>query len=415
MSDTHQNKVETLLPSSTVSVFSRDDVTRDVVEALRSDWRFARVACGYVDGDVEAAIQFYQDEETPDLIVIQTDSVDEGFTDKLEILADLCHEGTRALVIGPDNDVDLYRHLIDMGVEDYLVRPIKMPQFADVIGSVLIHQVGAGGSNLIAYVGAKGGVGCSSIAQVAALGCADILAQKTAFIDASGGWSTASVGLGFEPSATLQEAAKAAEADDEESLMRMLYKASDNLHILASGSDALLESAVSAKGFDALLDMLMVKYPVVIVDLSGASAKVQKLVTSRACHIVCISTPTLSSLRLARSFLAEAKTLRGDDDSALSLTINMQGIAAGLEVSDKDVSKVMEFKPASVIGYAPKVFFTCESTGQKITEHKEGAVILKDNILPTVRTILSIKDDGVSQEASGFLDGVLSRLKKNEG
>jgi len=150
MSEKQDKNFETLLPAARVAVFSSDSKTHKTVNAIADDWRFARVQFGVVEGDVAAAIDAYQNEDTPDLIIIQSDDVDESFTDALETLAELCDDGTTALVIGPKNDVNLYRSLIDMGVEDYLVRPVKPDVLSEAVGRILLEQVGAGGSQLIA-------------------------------------------------------------------------------------------------------------------------------------------------------------------------------------------------------------------------------------------------------------------------
>jgi len=414
MSEKQDKNFETLLPAARVAVFSSDSKTHKTVNAIADDWRFARVQFGVVEGDVAAAIDAYQNEDTPDLIIIQSDDVDESFTDALETLAELCDDGTTALVIGPKNDVNLYRSLIDMGVEDYLVRPVKPDVLSEAVGRILLEQVGAGGSQLIAYVGAKGGMGASVLAQAAAWGAADILDQKTIFLDAAGGWSTASVGMGFEPLATLSEAARAAANDDEDSLVRMMHKASDNLHVLASGGEAMLDAPVGAKAFEKLLDTLMVKYPVVIADLSGASSKLQKAIIARAHHIHVVSTPTLPSLRLARAFTQEVKTVRGGSEDSLSLVINMQGLSAAHEVKGSDIAKVMEMTPSAVIPFDPKVFLAGESEGRKITQSKDGKAILEQSILPSLRAILSIKDTGAPSAKTGFLDGLFGAAKKDK-
>jgi len=188
-----------LLPESSVAVFSKDSETLASARSLENDWRFARVVVGVEEGGIENAIQSYQEFESPDLLIIQTDNIDDSFIGKLEELAAHCDEGTGAIVIGPENDVNLYRSLIDMGISDYLVKPIAAPVMAEVCAKTLIEKIGVTGSRLVAFIGAKGGVGTSLLCQSAACGVAQFMDQKTFLLDTCGGWSTMSVGLGFEP------------------------------------------------------------------------------------------------------------------------------------------------------------------------------------------------------------------------
>jgi len=163
MSDVEQQFTDILLPSASVFVFSKDADTLESAGALKDDWRFARVGVEIVSGDVDSAIEQFKANGASDLIIIQTDEIDDSFTERLGELSNYCDEGTAAIIIGPVNDVYLYRQLIDMGISDYLVRPVKTEIITDVIVKALIKRLGISGSRLIAVIGAKGGVGTSVI------------------------------------------------------------------------------------------------------------------------------------------------------------------------------------------------------------------------------------------------------------
>src|ERR1035437_10802085 len=107
-----------LLPRARVALFTRDAETKEAFTALEKDWRFARVALEVKEGDADLAISMFQTETSPDLVLVQTDKIDDGFSGKLEALAAACADGTAAIVIGPVNDVNLYRKLVGMGVSD---------------------------------------------------------------------------------------------------------------------------------------------------------------------------------------------------------------------------------------------------------------------------------------------------------
>ena len=155
----------TLLPSAKLDVFSNDKDTIASAENLGADWRFARVHVQVHEGDVQTAIQKYSESPSPDLMIIQTDDVGSSFTDELGALAGHCSEGTAAIVVGPENDVNLYRRLIDMGISDYLVKPLNVETLSEVVAKTLIEKLGVSGSRLIACMGGKGGVGTSVLTQ----------------------------------------------------------------------------------------------------------------------------------------------------------------------------------------------------------------------------------------------------------
>ncbi len=379
-----------LLPAGAISVFSNHEETRAAIGALSQDWRFARVKFDVRQGDVASAIQAYANAPSPNLLFLDTDVIDSSFTAMLEQLAGVCSAGTDAVVIGPVNDVALYRYLINLGVEDYLVRPLQTQTVADVAARVLIKQMGASGSQLIAVVGAKGGVGASTVASALAYGLSENQQQKTILMDTIGGRSYLSVAFGLEPVATLQEAARAAAATDPNALNRMLIKAGESLSLLGTGNDRILEDPVGADHIERILDRLLSVTPYVVVDLSGVLPSIERLILSRAQHVMLVSLPTLSSLRLARSLANEILELHGGQFEGMHLLINMSNIAPGAEVGKSDIEAALGQKVALTIPFDPRLVIGAESQtkilgAQKGTERMISELLAQINVSPTDR------------------------------
>ena len=412
MSDSEHQVTDILLPEARIFVFSKDEDTLNSTSELKSDWRFARVDVNAVEGDVQTAIETFASQPSPNLLIIQTDDINDDFTNALGELSGYCEEGTSAIIIGPVNDVYLYRELIEMGVSDYLVRPIKPDVLKEVVSKTLITKLGVSDSRLIAFIGAKGGVGTSSLAQLAAITSSETLDHKTLLMDGAGGWSSLSVGIGFDPSATLHEVARAVENNNEDALERMFYQASDKLTLLASGADSMLDPSVTGVQFEAILDNLMVKYPVVFVDLSSASADLKKTVISRAHQTIVVTMPTVTSLRFSRSLIKELSEIRGGEADDVSLVINMEGVSKANEVDSEAIAEALEFKPSLSLPYSPTLFLSHENEISQIFGNKEGAQ-LKNAFLPILKKVISSSDDVEDKKEdqnSGILGGFLSKL-----
>ncbi|MGH1402913.1 MAG: AAA family ATPase [Alphaproteobacteria bacterium] len=401
-----------LLPGAGIAVFSQDEDTLGAMRALQEDWRFARVDIHVIEGGVEQAIARFETETSPDLLIIQTDNIDDGFTAGLGNLSQYCEEGTSAIIIGPVNDVYLYRQLIEMGVSDYLVRPVKADVMADVIAKALINRLGVSDSRLIACVGAKGGVGTTSLTQIGALLASDRLGQKTMLMDFAGGWSSLSVGVGFDPSATLFEIVKAVESGSEDSLKRMVHEVDERLSVLASGSDAMLDPSLNAQQCESVLDNLMSKYPIVFVDLSGADPVLKKTVMARANQILLVTTPTVTSLRASRSLIKEISDIRGGEVTDISLVVNRQGAAKTYEVSNTDIEEALEFKAEAIFTDNPSLFLKCESEMNTLLSDKDGEDLVTAFLPVLAKSITSNIDDkdADTEKKSGLLGGFLSKL-----
>lgn len=413
MSDADDHATDILLPAAKVIVFSRDEETLNSAKSLGDDWRFSRVEMRVIEGDVDsAAALFAQEGRSPDLVIIQTDDIEDGFTDQLGGLSEYCDEGTAAVIIGPVNDVYLYRRLIDMGVSDYLVRPVTSDVLGDVVAKTLITKLGVSGSHLIAFIGAKGGVGTTTLTQAAALLASSTLDQKVMLMDVAGGSSALSVGLGFDPASTLPDLVRMIEADNDDSLKRMLFQYNEKMTVVAGGSDAILDPPISGEQLEKVINKFMVKCPVVFVDVSCAAAPLKKMVMMRANRIVIVTSPTVTSLRFARSLLKEIADVRGGKDDSISLLVNMQGMAKAHEVSSSDIEAALEFKSSASIPFLPAAFLDAESDSEKLVTDRDMSSALRSSLLPILKETLAVDghETGEDDKKSGFIGGFLTKL-----
>lgn len=414
MAITASHQTSVLLPTASLTVFSERTETLEAARALTSDWRFARITIDAREGNVDAAIALYQRHASPNMLMVQTDTIDESFTHKLGELAGHCEEKTAAVVIGPENDVALYRRLIAMGVSDYLVHPVSTDVMGEVVARALLDRLGVMDSRFLVILGAKGGVGTTSIAQALAWTAADILGQKTLLLDMAGGWSTLGVGMGFDLTTTLSETARVAGRGSIEDLQRMFFAASPKLSVLASGGDVMLERPLAHGQMDSILDMMLPQFPLVILDVSGTSEAIKQKAITRANAIVLISTATLPSLRLGRALIHEIQSLRSDTAHSLRLIVNMYDTNPSSEVREGDIKEALDLAPAAIIPFAPKLFMGCESEGQKILNLKDGNNIAEGKLVPLLQScvlqhIIDITSKNKPAEGGGFLASLFKR------
>ena len=149
-----------------------------------------------------------------------------------------------------------------------------------------------------------------------------------------------------------------------------------------------------------------------IADLSGASPALKKIILTRAHEIIIVSTPTLASLRAARSLIQEIKKLHGGAVSNIDLIVNMAGMAPGKEVPKADIKAAMDCEPEVVIAFDSKLFIGAENEGRKISSEKTGQDVIQ-KLLPLIQKIVS-RDASASVETgtSGGLGGLLGKFKK---
>lgn len=400
-----QDITATLLPASRVDFYTLDDATAATAGHLTSDWRFARVAVHVTRGGIDVAVAAYSQYASPDMVIVETNDISENFIAQLGQLAGVCAAGTDAVIVGPMNDVHLYRNLVGMGVRDYLVRPVSEDDLVNVIAKAITDKHGLSGSRLVTVSSAKGGVGATTIAQVLASSIADKMKQKTMLMDVAGSAGSLGISYGLEPATSLTEAVRVGASGSEDDMKRIIQAVGEHLSLLVCGGDPILTDSPDADSVETLVNRIMHKYPVVVMDLSGAAPGVQKRMLARANNAVIVSTPMLPSLRNCRTLINEIRNLRAGFKD-FDVVINKRGAASSDEVSDKDIKAALDMEPFAKIAYVPKIFVGAEFEGKPVGQNKAAADLLKplDALAQRVTGLSEDKKEGGKKEApKGFL------------
>src|SRR5690606_4751925 len=135
-----------------------------VMEIVAADRRLARAQTKLAMGGASAAVEAFRHAPTPNVIILETNSDREAILSHLDSLSEVCDVGTRVLVVGHVNDVQLYRELVRRGVSDYLIAPLSVVDTIAAISELFTTPGAEPLGRTIAVVGAKGGVGASTVA-----------------------------------------------------------------------------------------------------------------------------------------------------------------------------------------------------------------------------------------------------------
>lgn len=397
-----------LLPASSVDFYALDEGTAALAQQLASDWRFARVSVRIERTGIEVAVEHYKETPSPELIIIETNDISEAFLEHLGSLAGVCAAGTDAVIVGPKNDVHLYRSLVEMGVKDYLVRPVSEVDLVKVIAKALIDKRGLSGSRLVSVIGAKGGVGTTAITQLLAWNIAEVLKQKTMLMDVAGSSGSIGIAYGLEPTTTRVEAVRLGASGSEDDMKRICQTVSENLSALICGGEPLLTESPDPDSIEQLVNRVMQKYPVVVVDLSSANQMVQKRLLARSSEIVVVTTPMLSALRNTRTLMGELKTIKSHLKE-VDLVINMQGMASSEEVPLQDIKTALNMDPSAVIPYAPKIFAAAEATGKGVGQNKLAAALMPIAAKAAAKEYKETKGGGKDDNVMSFIKKALGK------
>ena len=119
-----------------VGAFLNNPESAAAVEALKEDRLFLRSSIESHEGGIDAARAFLADNPTPALLIVESGAQGDALYEQLGALADVCAPGTQVILIGTQNDVELYRNLIKEGVADYLIGPVADGQLKTSIADI---------------------------------------------------------------------------------------------------------------------------------------------------------------------------------------------------------------------------------------------------------------------------------------
>ena len=190
---------EANVPRITLHVFCERPQTAAVAEQAAADRRMAKASATVKPGGLAAAVEFFQNQPTPSLVIVESQDPPQRMLDLLDQLAEVCDPGTKVMVIGRANDIALYRELMRRGVSEYLVPPFGP---LDLIGSITTLYADPSAPFLgrsVAFVGAKGGVGASTVAHNFAHAITEHMQSNAVIVDLDLPFGTAGLDFNQDP------------------------------------------------------------------------------------------------------------------------------------------------------------------------------------------------------------------------
>jgi len=334
------------------AAFVADELTRAALMRIAGErgWPDSHILRG---GAIEA-VEILSRLPTPRLIVLDlSDSVDPVLD--VTQMANVCEQETRVVALGHTNDVGLFRDLIDIGVDDYLLKPVSPEVLAATIDRLAKPAVPAEGASragrLIAVIGARGGAGTTSIAVNTAWLIANEQGRRVALVDFDLHFGTAALMLDIEPGRGFADALENPERIDGLFMERTMARAGDNLFVLAADHALDRDCVLGAPAVDPLLGRLRADFDCVVVDLPRRVALDVPATITAADAVVIATDLTLAGMRDALRLTDFVKTRKPDAD--VRLVVNRVGQGKKAEMSVADFERSVEARVALALPFEP--------------------------------------------------------------
>lgn len=362
------------LPRVTLQAFCETQEVAAAMQAVTADRRMDKVQARVQMGGPAAAVEAFRGAPTPNVIVLETVREPTVLIANLDALAESCDPGTKVVVIGHVNDIQLYRELIRRGVSDYLVAPFGVLDLLRTLSELYAASGSAALGRTIAVVGAKGGVGASTVAHNVAWAIARNLDASTVIADLDIAFGTAGLDFNQDPPQGIADAVFAPERLDANMLDRLLSRCSDNLSLLAA--PAMLDRTVDLgeDAFELLFDLLRGSVPCIVLDVPHLWTGWAKRALIGADEVAIVAAPELASLRNAKNLVDLLRAAR-PNDSMPRLILNQVGLPKRPEIDAGEFAKALGIEVMSSIPFDAQLFGTAANNGQMIAEVQSGGKV----------------------------------------
>ncbi len=373
------------VPRISIHAFCEFPDTGATLQRAAGDRRLSKAHLTVQLGGINAAVDFYHGQATPNLLIVETKLSGQEVLAELDRLAEVCDPSTKVVVVGRANDVELYRELMRRGASEYLVAPLSPLQLSEVIAGLYLDPGAKPVGRVVAFIGARGGVGSSTIAHNVAWCIAEDLAIHTTVVDFDLPFGTAGLDFNDEAGQGVADALAAPERLDDVLLDRLLIKRGEHLSLFTAPASLEREYNAPAEAYETVIDVTRSSSPCVIVDIPHGWTPWIKKCLIAADEVVIVATPDLASLRNAKNIMELVRHARPNDPPP-RLVINQANMPKRPEIPAKDFAETMGVEPVAVLGFDPALFGQAANNGQMVLELAPRAPI-SDGVRLLARTL----------------------------
>lgn len=393
------------VPRISLQAFCDTPEIYGVVDAASADRRFAKVHVKAHMGGIPAAVEFYGGAPTPNVIVVESRLGADRLLGELDRLADVCDPGSKVVVVGHVNDIDLYRDLLRRGVSEYVVAPFGPIDFIRTVSRLYGDTQAKPLGRTIAFFGARGGVGSSTVAHNVAWSMARLFETDVALLDLDLPFGTAGLDFNQDPSQGIADAVYSSDRVDDVFIDRLLAKCDDHLNLLAAPATLEKSYDFSADAFGTIIDVTQKGVPTVVLDVPHMWTGWVRKVLTMADEIVVVASPDLANLRNTKN-IVDVLTAARPNDRPPHLVLNQVNVPKRPEIKPAEFAAAIGREAVAEIPFEPQLFGTAANNGQMIGEAAGKSEVA--GMFDTVANLVS----GRSQNKRGKRGGLPPLLSK---
>src|SRR6202051_4467647 len=379
-------------PDETPSVATRNRIICSVSDepsaaALRKGLEGSNVSIRR--GTIRNAIRMLETDNELFALVADISGLDDPFTE-LERLSAVCPPDVLVALIGESREILFYRELMDMGLTEYLPKPLTRDIVLHQLRPKLLGDAAPTaadrGGHVISICGAQGGAGATSIAINLALQLAETTKAKVALLDLHLQGGETAVMLGVRPGPGLRIALENPTRADTLFLERAAIEVNERVCLISAEEDLDAQLDITEAGVRHVLGLLRQRFNYIVVDLPVPLVPAIHPVITLSRHVLVLLEAEVTGLRNAHALRAAVTNIAGKD--RVFTLLNRANRAGGLPRAT--IVKALGAEPDMVIPDLGKGMTQAVNLGIPALKHWPA---LRRYLAPIVREIAGVGAD----------------------
>ncbi|HZZ87152.1 MAG TPA: CpaE family protein [Caulobacteraceae bacterium] len=358
---------EHVVPRITIHFHWVRPETGELIHRASGDRRMERAKVVTQEGGLGGAVEHYQNQPTPQLLVVETLDPTPKLLAYLEKLSEVCDPGTKVIVVGAANDIALYRELMRRGVSEYLVPPLGTLQLIAAITALYADPAQPFIGRQIAFCGAKGGAGASTLAHNIAHLISEKMGANTVLVDLDLAFGTAGLDFNQDPLHGIADALSQPDRLDPVLMERMMARCGDHLSLFAAPASLERDFDIAPETFEEVAHKIRASTPYVVLDLPHAWTPWKRRMLTTSDDVVIVAEPDLASLRNAKNIVDLVRAAR-PNDAPPRVVLNKVGLPGRPEIPLKDFGEALGLTPSLSVMFDAKLFGQAANNGQMLAE-----------------------------------------------
>lgn len=345
-----------------------DASSEEVVKNLMLD---QGISNGYVTrGQIDDAIELMRGlGHSPRHLLVDVSSSSMPVSDLMR-LAEVVDPSVSVVVVGDRNDVGLFRSLLRMGVQDYLVKPLTLELLQRSFGGAgqgkSARQSRTG--KVIGFAGTRGGVGVTTVAAGLARHLAMVAHRRIAYVDMNLHGGAANTLLGLKSNNGLLDVLRDADRLDPQFVERSLVAHDDRLFVLSAELPYGETFEPQERALADLLERLKPHFHYILLDLPGHGHALTHTALAEVQLLYLLADPSIHS---AREVLRFTRYLDGVDRApSMSVLLNVPNASQRGHLNTSDFAVAIGRNVLLELPFDGAVLATAENLGEPIAPGK---------------------------------------------